>query len=137
MYQRTPSRLQWIATVGMGAFYILAGVNHFWDEAFYVRLMPPYVPAHTLMVQLSGLAEIALGVGVMLPPTRRWAAFGVIVLLIAVFPANVHVALNNVAIFEDAAPMPLVNWIRLPVQLVFIFWAWKVGSWTVPMGRAR
>ena len=80
----------------MAAFYIVAGVNHFRAPEFYVAIMPPYLPWHLELVYLSGVAEIVCGVGLLIPRTRVLAAWATIALLIAVFPANIHVALNNV-----------------------------------------
>jgi len=105
----------------MGLAYIGAGANHFAKPDFYLAMMPAYLPWHAALVWLSGLAEIALGVGVLIPRTRRLAAWGVIGLLIAVFPANLNMALHPDA-FPDAPRIAL--YIRLPMQLVLIAWAY-------------
>jgi uncharacterized membrane protein len=108
----------------LGVFMIVAGVNHFVDPEFYLQLMPPYIPAHKLMVDVSGVAEIVLGVGLLIPHAGivRLSAWGTIALLIAVFPANIHVYLNRETIFPDTAHA--LHLIRLPFQGVFILWAW-------------
>lgn len=102
-------------------FFIAAGVNHFVNPDFYVGIMPPYLPWHLALVYTSGIAEIVLG-GMLF--VRRWmnlAAWGLIALLIAVFPANVHMAMNP----ELYAPLsPVGLWIRLPIQGLLIAWAW-------------
>lgn len=84
-------------------------------------MVPPYVPAPEAMVVVSGVAEILLGVLVLVPATTQKAAWGLIALLIAVFPANVHMALHP-ELFPDMTPAFL--YARLPFQALFIFWAW-------------
>lgn len=108
----------------MGGLYVVAGVLHFVATDAYLPLMPPWLPAHRGLILLSGAAEVALGVLVLLPATRRLAAWGIILLLIAVFPANLHVALHDVPIFGATEGLGVWNWARLPVQLVLILWAW-------------
>ncbi len=117
---RTKRVLLWV----MGAAYVVAGVNHFVSPRFYVQIMPPYVPWHEAMVAISGALEIALGVLVLIPRTRRLAAWGLIALLIAVFPANLHMALNEVRIDGELAAPAWALWLRLPLQAVLIAWAW-------------
>ena len=109
---------------GMGIFYVANGVNHFVHPGFYLPMMPPYLPWHLGLIDLSGLAEIALGVGVLVPATRRVAAWGIIFLLAAVFPANLHIALHDVPLGGRAQGFGIWNWVRLPFQAVFIAWAW-------------
>ena len=108
----------------MGLFYVFAGVMHFVNTDFYLRIMPDYLPAHRELVYLSGVAEILLGILVLIPATTEAAAWGVIALLIAVFPANVHMALHNIPMQPEAAPNPVALWLRLPLQGVLIAWAW-------------
>jgi uncharacterized membrane protein len=118
------SRLKLVLNVVMGVLYVLAGVNHFVSTSFYVQIMPPWIPWHLAMVYVSGVLEIVLGIAVMIPRTRRLAAWGLIALLVAVFPANIHMAMNDVLI--DGAPLgpPWALWLRLPIQLVLIAWAY-------------
>jgi len=115
----------------MVAFYVFAGVNHFLRPAFYVNIMPPYLPWHLELVYLSGIAEIVLGIGLAFPRTRSLAAWGVIALLIAVFPANLHQAINDVPMAGSTESIGVIRWIRLPFQVVFILWAW----WYTGTGR--
>ena len=104
----------------MGGLYVLAGVNHFINPKFYLKIMPPYLPYHAFLVAGSGLAEIVLGVLLFFPATRSWAAWGIILLLIAVFPANLYMAYGTQ--FQDISPW--IRWGRLPLQLVLIYWAY-------------
>jgi uncharacterized membrane protein len=116
----TKRLLLWV----MAAFYVVAGANHFANPDFYLPMMPPYLPAHLGLVYLSGLAELLLGVAVLVPRLRGLAAWGVILLLIAVFPANIHIALYNVPLGGAAVGAGVWNWVRLPMQAVLIWWAW-------------
>ena len=100
---------------------MLAGLYHFANPAFYLRMMPPYLPWHLSLIHLSGFFEVALGLLLLVPKYTRLAAWGLIALLIAVFPANIHMALNP-QLFPDLPPIAL--WLRLPLQLVFIAWAY-------------
>lgn len=101
--------------------YIVAGLNHFINPKMYLALMPPYIPAHNVMVMLSGIAEVVLGIGLLFPATRSLSAWGIILLLIAVFPANVYMATSN-----RFRKFPAwLRWMRLPLQGVLIWWAYK------------
>lgn len=105
----------------MAALYTLAGVNHFWSPRGYLAIMPPFLPYPVLMNYGSGLAEIGLGAGLLFPQTRIWAAWGVIALLIAVFPANVYMAVGD----KFAHLSPWIRWGRLPIQGLLIGWAYQ------------
>jgi uncharacterized membrane protein len=111
--------LRWLLTIVM----VGAGANHFINPAPYLGMMPDVLPAHLALVYLSGVAEIAGGLGLILPATRKLAAWGLILLLLAVFPANVNMALNDLPLGDDPVPSWAL-WARLPLQLVFILWAW-------------
>ena len=115
------SRL-WTTTLRIvfALFFVSAGVNHFRATGFYLRMMPPYVPFHLAMVQISGIAEIALGILLLIPATIVPAAWGLIALLIAVFPANLQMALHPETFPEFSAT---ALWLRLPLQAVMIAWA--------------
>ena len=108
----------------MAAFYVLAGVNHFRVPEFYVAIMPPYLPWHLELVYLSGVAEILCGAGLLIPRTRVLAAWATIALLLAIYPANIHVALNDVPMAGRSEGLGIWNWVRLPFQFVLIAWAW-------------
>lgn len=105
----------------MAIFYIGAGVNHFINPEFYIKIMPPYLPWHAELVYLSGVIEIALGLLVLVPKYTRLAAWGIIALLIAVFPANIHLAIHPEIIPNVN---PIAHLIRLPIQGIFVLWAW-------------
>jgi len=113
----------------MGAFYVFAGISHFTQPGFFRQIVPPALPAPAFLVVLSGVAEIVLGVLVVVPATRRMAAWGIIALLIAVWPANFYQALYNPMLVDPPAwmgqPTQTALWIRLPLQLVLMYWAWR------------
>jgi uncharacterized membrane protein len=116
--QRPVKRL---ALLALALLFTVAGVNHFLNPEVYVGIMPPYLPAHLELVYLSGLLEIAGGVAVLVPALRDAAGWGLILLLLGVFPANVHMALNP----ELFAEVPLAAlYIRLPLQFVLMAWAY-------------
>jgi len=111
-----------VARVLMGGLYVVAGVGHFVATRLYMSIMPDYLPAHRELVLLSGVAEIAGGVGVMVPQTRRAAAWGIVLLLVAVMPANVWMVQHH----ERFPGIPLwALWVRLPLQGVLVWWAWR------------
>jgi uncharacterized membrane protein len=115
----TKRALLWL----MAAFYVANGVNHFISTDVYLQIIPDFVPLPLAVVYVSGVAEILLGVGVLFGPTRAMAAWGLVILLVVVFPANINVAVNDL-VFLGEEPNSLVNWLRLPVQAVLIVWAW-------------
>lgn len=107
----------------LAAFFIAGGVYHFVKPGFYLAMMPPWLPAHVQLVQLSGAFEILGGIGVLVPATRSFSGWGLIALLIAVFPANLHMALNPAPWLANGVPLWRL-YVRLPVQALFIAWAW-------------
>ncbi len=107
--------LRWVLGVG----FVAAGFNHFIAPRFYLAIMPPGLPWPLELVYVSGVAEIMGGIGVLVPPTRRVAGWGLIALLIAVFPANLYAAFHGVG----AVPKWIL-WARLPLQFVFIAWVY-------------
>ena len=109
-----------------GILFIAAGLYHFINPVFYLRIMPPYLPWHLFLVYLSGFFESALGILILIPKFTRLAAWGLIALLIAVSPANVHMAMNP-QLYPDLPPLAL--WLRLLLQAVLISWAyWYTGN---------
>ncbi|KZN23378.1 hypothetical protein A4G99_15330 [Haladaptatus sp. R4] len=122
------SRLERPLLYVMGLFYTIAGVMHFVVPKVYARIVPPQFPKPVVLVYLSGIAEIVLGIGVMIRRTRRLSAWGIIALLVAVFPANVHMAMSGE--LPDAVPdwaediTRIGVWVRLPLQGALVLWAW-------------
>ena len=108
-----------------GPFFVFAGIMHFVVPRTYEAIMPDWLPAHRELVYASGAAEIAGGVGMLHPRTRRAATLWSIATLVAVFPANLNMAMN-----PDRYRLPggrLALWCRLPVQGLFIAWALAAG----------
>tara|TARA_Y100000385_G_scaffold105154_1_gene108995 strand:- start:397 stop:771 length:375 start_codon:yes stop_codon:yes gene_type:complete len=107
-----------------GVLYITAGALHFVNPDFYMKIMPPYLPFHLTLVYLSGLVEILLGIGLIYGPIRQYAAWGIIALLLAVFPANIYLAFNEGAQESLGTNQLEALWIRFPIQLMLIIIAW-------------
>lgn len=111
----------------MGGLYIVAGLLHFVVPELYVQVVPPIFPAALALVYLSGLTEVAVGIGVLLRQTRQYAAWATIALLVAIFPANVYMAISGVVIEGmpgGGDPSAFIRWARLPLQGVLILWAY-------------
>ena len=117
-------KLKKISYYFFGVFYIIAGALHFVNPDFYMKIMPLYLPFHLALVYLSGLVEILLGIGLIYRPMRQYAAWGIIALLIAVFPANIFLAFNEGAQEAIGTNQLEALWIRFPIQLLFIIIAW-------------
>jgi uncharacterized membrane protein len=118
MSRRARTISRWLLTV----FMVGAGVNHFLSPGPYVGMMPEALPAPWMLVYVSGVAEILGGLGLILPETRRLAAWGLIALFIAVFPANLNMALHHLPLGTREVPSWAL-WARLPLQGVLIWWA--------------
>ena len=103
----------------MTALYVAAGVNHFLNPRMYIKIIPPYLPAPEVLNYIAGGAEVLLGIGLLFPATRPGAAWGIIILLVAVFPANLYMYQQNMSGIPSWALLA-----RLPLQLVLIAWAW-------------
>ena len=103
------------------AIFIFAGFNHFRDPEFYLRIMPPYLPWPSALHLTAGLFELLLGVMLLVPRFQKLAAWGLIALLLAIYPANIHMAVNHHLYPELGMAF---HWIRLPMQFVVIAWAW-------------
>ena len=105
----------------MGCMYIVAGLAHFWKPQVYKKIMPKWLPRHSELVFLSGVFEVVFGILVLFPTTQSIGAWGIIATLIGVFPANINM------IFTDNYQKSWITallWLRLPVQLWLIYWAW-------------
>lgn len=110
----------------LALFFIAAGVNHFISPAIYAQIVPPMLPWPEALAAISGAAEIAGGAGILWQRTRWVAALGLILLLIAVFPANIYAALNGVQIAGREIP-DWILWARLPFQPLLIAWVYLVA----------
>jgi len=111
----------------MGPLYVVAGLLHFVVPELYVQIIPPVFPAPLALVYLSGIAEVGVGIGVLVPQTRQYAAWATIALLVAIFPANVYMAVSMVVVEGmpgGGDPSGFVRWARLPIQGVLILWAY-------------
>jgi uncharacterized membrane protein len=119
LLQNNKNTLKGILAVCM----VVAGILHFAQSAPFIRIVPDFLPAPAALVYLSGVIEIVLGIGLLLPATQYLAAWGLVALFIAVYPANLNMALNHIHI--DGIPD---GWwfqaIRLPFQLVLMGWAY-------------
>jgi uncharacterized membrane protein len=109
----------------LGLTFVAAGVLHFVRPRVYEAIMPHYMPAHRELVYASGVAEIAGGAGVLYPKTRRRAGWWLIATLLAIFPANVEMAVHAKRFHR--IPEPLL-WARLPLQGALIAWVWKTAT---------
>lgn len=121
-------RIRTAARRGLAGFFIAAGLNHFRAPSFYLLMMPAYLPAHDLLIALSGVMEIAGGIATLVPRLRRAAGWFLTLLLVAILPANIEMAVHP----ELFPSVPLwALYLRLPFQLVLIGWAlWATGGAT-------
>ena len=111
------SQVKKVSIVLASAFYVLVGIQHFVKPQWFVQIVPPYLPYPLQLVYVSGFCEIGLGLLLLIPSLRFIAGWGLILFLIAVFPANIYVAQTNGGAMNTT---PLIAWGRLPFQLVFI-----------------
>lgn len=109
----------------LAGIFVVAGLNHFLRPKIYLGMMPPWLPAPAVANVVSGAAEILGGPGLLLPQFRRAAGWGLIALLVAVFPANLHAALQGH--MPGLNVSPLILWLRLPFQPGLIAWVWWVS----------
>jgi len=108
----------------LASLFIGAGLLHFLKSGPYLRIMPPALPMPQLLVALSGAAEVAGGLGLLLPATRRWASWGLLALLLAVFPANIYMLQMHAQLHLPAWAL----WARLPLQPLLMWWVWRAGQ---------
>ena len=118
----TASHPQKLSLYIMAALYIAAGINHFVSPKFYAAIMPPYIPFHTLAIFVSGAAESILGFLLLFNHTRKAASWGIVIVLLAIFPANVQMLVNYI---KQNNPFIWVAVLRLPLQALLIWWALK------------
>ena len=111
------------ARIATGIAFIFTGTSHFLMPGKFMEMMPPFLPVPVFLIYLSGFFEILGGIGLIISGIKKAAAIGLILLLLAVFPANIYVALNNVQLggFMNYA---IYQWLRLPMQFGLIAWVW-------------
>jgi uncharacterized membrane protein len=115
-----PKRL---ALLLLALFFVAAGVTHFTSPEFFVAIVPPGLPAPLALVYVSGAFEILGGLGVLWPGVRAAAGVGLVALLVAVYPANLYMALSPERFVAQGTPLWAL-YARLPLQFVFLAWAW-------------
>lgn len=129
-----PSTLQRICRFITALMFVGVGVMHFVDPDPFIAIVPPALPAPRALVYISGACEIAGGIGLLVAKTRTAAAWGLLALLVAVFPANIYMAVEEVYL-PDMPESKLLLWGRLPFQLLFAAMvAWSGELW--PRKRA-
>ncbi len=111
------SKIKTLSIIIMSLFYIEVGINHIINPNWFIRIIPPILPFKIALVFICGIFEIILGSLLIFPKTRFIAGWGLILLLLAVYPANIYVALTNGKAMDTT---PMIAWIRLPFQFVFI-----------------
>lgn len=117
----------WLACArfALATMFLFTAIAHFTStRKDMIAMVPPSFPQPGLLVTITGILEAAGAIGLLLIPTRQWAAWGLILLMLAMFPANISAARRGVQL-RGKAPTPL--WIRTPMQILFIAWAWWVG----------
>ena len=106
--------------------FCITGSSHFFAPEMFLRIVPAWIPNPQAAVFWSGIAEIAGAIGLLIPQTRVWAAYGLIALLVAVFPANVKMLLDARASGASTMYVALL-WVRLPMQPLLMWWVWKAA----------
>lgn len=117
--KRHKQKFRWLLALAM----VGIGIQHFTNPSPFEKIVPSYLPFPLALVYVSGFFEIAGGTGLLIPPVSRIAAWGLIALYVAVFPANANMAVHNIRIEGTNYPL-IFNWVRLPFQVLFIAWAW-------------
>ena len=116
---------KYILIIISSIFYVIVGIKHFIDPDFFLAIVPPYLPFHLELVYMSGLFEILFGIMILIPKYRYWGSVGLILLLIAVFPANIYLFQSVEAQKAIGATQEIATW-RLPVQGIFILVAYWI-----------
>lgn len=112
----------------LALLFVTIGALHFVAPGFFLAIVPPWVPDPALAVSASGIAEIAGGAGLLVPRLRRLAGWGLLLLLVAVFPANVHMLQQALAAEPPSSPLYLAAlWLRLPLQPLLMVWVWRAA----------
>lgn len=117
-----------LLVVLMGLSYVWIGCKHFINPSFFLKIVPPYLPFHLELVYLSGGFEIIFGLGLLFKKTRFYAAWGLVFLLIAVYPANIYLAFNEIPQEAINVSSFVASWVRLPIQFVLMGLAYKASK---------
>lgn len=128
---------QRVSIGALAAFVTGAGVMHFVSPQFFIDIVPDYLPNAELLVFISGVFEILGGVGLLVAQTRRFAALGLVALFIAVFPANIHMAIHHITPTGAPTLPSWMPWARLPLQGLFIWWAYGIAARQQRAARSR
>jgi len=112
-----------LSLFGLSVFFVYFGIDHFINPDFYLSIMPPAFPLHAEAVYISGFFEILGGICVLIPSLRKLAGWGLITLLVSVYPANIYMAINPEAFPEISIGL---LYFRLPLQFLFIYWAYSI-----------
>jgi uncharacterized membrane protein len=105
-----------------GIIFITAGINHFIIPNFYMEIMPPYLPYPLMLIYLSGVAEVICGILLIISKTRKIGAWLTIALLIAIFPANIQMSIDEL---NNAGVLFYASIVRLPLQFLLIYWVYR------------
>lgn len=108
----------------IAVLFLITGILHFIKPQVFVSIMPDFVPCHLVMVYVSGGAEITGALGLLFPQTQIWAAWGLILLLVAVFPANINMAVEAVEEYGYTTLWSAATLFRLPLQFLLIYWVY-------------
>ncbi len=108
----------------MSIFYLLAGINHFIHPSSYLQVIPPYLPAHEVLNDIAGVAEITAAILLHIRTTRKLAAWGIVMMLLAFVPVHIYMIQQAPMRMGSLLITPLIAWLRLPLQAVLIFWAY-------------
>lgn len=123
-----PALIKRISLFLLPLLFFTTGVLHFFSPEAFVKIAPPFLPVPRLLVYLSGACELAGAAGLLLPQLRRYAAWGLVLLLVAIFPANIYMAIDRVQVTSWIIPEWLL-WARLPLQGLLIWWIlWAVKA---------
>ena len=115
--------MKWVKSVALYLSvigYVYVGLLHFIQPDFFLKIMPPYLPYHLPLVYARGFIEITLGFCLLFKKLRFFAGWGLILLLIAVYPANIYLAFNETPQIALGISPFMASWVRLPLQFVFI-----------------
>ncbi len=126
--------MQRLSLFAMSMFYVGTGVNHFLHSELYLRIMPPWLLWHNELVVISGVCEVSFGLLLLFSSTRRVAAWCIIFLLIAVFPANIQMMLNY---WNESNLKLWISIIRLPLQIILILWAYSFTKHNIILKTQR